>query len=403
MSKIQDYIAKIRYQNDLPVPLLPPKLLKNKVSEEENVGSSSLLTSLSRREAISNLITINHDLGITIDLVHDPDVFDGEKSSKLITNNKLHPKDRILLRDPGMGKVVKNQPNVSFLRRTEYIDSIKQNITSSSINTSRSATPSTNGVKGPAIELRSIEKTFENASKTLEDIKLLKHPLNKKLKAKRVWSLLPDVSRLDQKFSTIKFASKTNGINDLELSTAIYRQRKINEDNWVSFFTTDEESGKQVKRKLTDLSENIPRDDINENETRYNYIKRNDFDLKLSKPTEDISEIILRFDDTNNTVYYNPIEYKSELKRRKLLDIHQDTFEANNIDQLNIAIKEPTIKELNKRNSARHKHDSVTYGLAEDEDDEEDDLAELKQEEDNINDDYVDDKEEEQKQKQEQE
>ncbi|ONH67989.1 RNA polymerase II-associated protein 1 [Cyberlindnera fabianii] len=384
MSKNQDYIARVRYQNDLPPPLLPPKLLKYDGKPEEDVRSSSVLSSLFRKENVNNIISLDNDLGMPIDVVTNPSLFD--LGAKAQVNHKLHPEDRVLLRDPQVERIVKNQPAVAFLRRTEYLGSSKA--ATSSLPASRSATPSAAlEDNSPASQLRSIEKTFDNSTKTIKDPSTLKHPLKKQLKAKRVWSLLPDISRMDQKFATVKFASSSlSGVVDPEFRTALYRKMRLQDIDWVSFYTTDSESSIKVKRTLDDLNENIPKevgDDDNDDDEKFRYTKRGDFDLKFTRTPGEIQEFALRFDQQDGIAYYNPISERMDLKRRKIQESHRELLEQTDLDEIDIRIREPTVAELNKRNTLRHLHDSVTYEAIETRDESQepeelDDLEELR-------------------------
>ncbi|CAM9011033.1 hypothetical protein WICANDRAFT_29623 [Wickerhamomyces anomalus NRRL Y-366-8] len=374
MSKSQDYIARIRYQNDLPPPPLPPNLLNYKIPKDEEIGSSSLLSSLYRKENVNNLIKLNDDLGQSIDLIQVPDAFDRSKQdSKLYAlsdNIKLHPNDRILLRDPGVDTVVGKQPNVAFLRRTEYIGSSRQNA-NATVQNSRLGSPQVSQDDNtPATQLRSIESTFTNSTKTLKNLTLLKHPLKKNLKAKKVWSLLPDTSRMDQSFSSIRMlgsASTSNrGTTSTEFHTSIFRPVELEQADWMSFYVTDEESSTSVKRTIDDLSENVPNDEIDENEgSRYKYLKKNDYDMKAIAVEGGIKDIALRFDHKENIAYYNPIQSKAELKRHRLHDSLKELVEQVDYDEVNLKIREPTNAELNSRNSIRHSHDPVNYEAVE--------------------------------------
>ena len=124
MSKKQDYIAKVRYQNDLPPPPIPPKLLNYQVSPNEEVDSPQLITSLYTKTNVTPLVKLNNDLGMPLDLMKIPGVLDQMDTKYLhgFENIKLHPNDRILLRDPRVDRLTKtDMSKVTFLRRTEYV------------------------------------------------------------------------------------------------------------------------------------------------------------------------------------------------------------------------------------------------------------------------------------------
>lgn len=81
----QDYIARIRYSNTLPPPPNPPKLL-----DIPNTGlSSGLYTApgfasrLARDQPLN--IEANAELGMSLDLVGMPGIFDGDESCESAT------------------------------------------------------------------------------------------------------------------------------------------------------------------------------------------------------------------------------------------------------------------------------------------------------------------------------
>ena len=126
MSRKQEYIAKVRYFNDLPAPSVPPKLLEYPVREEEKADSAKLITSLYTKTNVTPLINLDNDLGMSIDLMKIPGLLNLNDASLLygFENVKLHPDDRVLLRDPRVDKLTKTDlSKVTFLRRTEYMSS----------------------------------------------------------------------------------------------------------------------------------------------------------------------------------------------------------------------------------------------------------------------------------------
>ncbi|KAL8408986.1 hypothetical protein RB594_007436 [Gaeumannomyces avenae] len=120
----QDFIARIRFSNTLPPPPNPPKLL-----EIPNTGLSSgqytnpgFASRLAREQPLN--IEADAELGMPLDLVGMPGVFDGDESSIQAPphNPAVSPHDRPLLRPLAtLGKPKMNDTAVSFLRKTEYI------------------------------------------------------------------------------------------------------------------------------------------------------------------------------------------------------------------------------------------------------------------------------------------
>jgi RNA polymerase II-associated factor 1 len=76
----QDYIARIRYSNALPPPANPPKLLEiphQGISSGEY--TSTAFASRLAREQPPN-IEVDAELGMRLDLVGMPGIFDGDES-----------------------------------------------------------------------------------------------------------------------------------------------------------------------------------------------------------------------------------------------------------------------------------------------------------------------------------
>lgn len=77
----QDYIARVRYQNDLPPPPCPPKLLDIPV-DTAKLTSNAYLSDLARKQVPNFALDI--DLGMPLDMTVLAGIFDrGDESSKL--------------------------------------------------------------------------------------------------------------------------------------------------------------------------------------------------------------------------------------------------------------------------------------------------------------------------------
>jgi hypothetical protein len=76
----QDYIAKIRYSNALPPPPCPPKLLDipNTGLSSGQYTSAGFASRLAREQPLN--IEADAELGMPIDLVGIPKVFDGDEA-----------------------------------------------------------------------------------------------------------------------------------------------------------------------------------------------------------------------------------------------------------------------------------------------------------------------------------
>ncbi|KAI1340594.1 RNA polymerase II-associated [Xylariaceae sp. FL0016] len=201
----QDFVARIRYANTLPPPPNPPKLL-----DIPNVGLASgqytapgFASRLAREQPLN--IEADAELGMPLDLVGMPGIFDGDESSIQPPSQEptIHPHDLALLRPlQTLGKPKVSNPNVSFLRHTLYISSERQKAHNDG-GSLRATNPaplkrplkrsSPEPDKGsPAYVKRKIDQSFATAEKYLQDKSQVKHPSKRNLKVVDAWPLIPD-------------------------------------------------------------------------------------------------------------------------------------------------------------------------------------------------------------------
>ncbi|KAE8144783.1 hypothetical protein BDV25DRAFT_134362 [Aspergillus avenaceus] len=118
----QEYIASLRYRNDLPPPDMPPKFLDIPHDGLERFLTPGFASNLARREEPN--IDVDAEGGMPIDLVGIPGLHLGDESAIMASDNPepIDPADLPLLMtlDQLKNPAPKNT-NVSFLRRTQYI------------------------------------------------------------------------------------------------------------------------------------------------------------------------------------------------------------------------------------------------------------------------------------------
>ncbi|KAI6251500.1 RNA polymerase II-associated protein 1 [Erysiphe necator] len=202
----QDYIARIRYSNVLPPPPNPPKLLDipNTGLASGHYTNPGFASRLARDYPLN--IEADAELGMPLDLIGMPGVFDGDESSIQAPLNPPppYPQDRALLRPlSSLGKPRLSTSGVSFLRRTEYISSYTSKSRFES-STSRSLVNSTGSRKNqkssqgfhnnsPEYIKSQVENTFKISAHNLENPSLIRHPTNQNLKLVDSFPLLPDL------------------------------------------------------------------------------------------------------------------------------------------------------------------------------------------------------------------
>ncbi|CUS21084.1 LAQU0S02e05512g1_1 [Lachancea quebecensis] len=372
MSKKHEYIAKIRYRNDLPAPLLPPKLLKYQGPPNEEADSPQLITSLYAKSNVTPLIKLNDDLSMPLDLTQIPGVLD-HKDTKLLhgfENIKLHPEDRVLLRDPRVDRLtMTDMSKVTFLRRTEYVSSTSAPKPSNRKRPVSEAIDPDDEILTPAQRVKRVEGTFDSVT---DDLSKVKHPFKKNVHAVKAWELLPDTVSMDQTFFTVRLVGSAAldkaEKEQLALSTALFRPVELEEDEWVSLYTTEKNSSEKFERNLEQQI-----DEVTDDDRVYKFKRLRDFDMKQLQPAGSglFSELALRFNDDKKTIYYTPLRSRIELRRRRVNDVIKPLVRENNLDQINIKIKNPTTQETRIRDKIRMKFDPIDFPNIEDEIDDE--------------------------------
>ncbi|KAI0145717.1 RNA polymerase II-associated protein [Hypoxylon sp. NC0597] len=236
----QDFIARIRYSNALPAPPFPPKLL-----DIPNTGLASgrytameFASRLAREQPLN--IEADAELGMPLDLVGMPGVFDGDESSiqAPAQQPQIHPRDRALLRPPGsLGQPKTHEANVSFLRRTEYISSVstkRHDGVALRSNSSNNNNPTSKrplkrpspepDVDSPAAIKRKIDQGFAVAAANLKDKSRVKHPSKRNVKLVDAFPLIPDLDAFPDSGAYVTFKFTHNPLPP----TRTYDRRLLN-------------------------------------------------------------------------------------------------------------------------------------------------------------------------------
>ncbi|KAF3770121.1 Paf1-domain-containing protein [Cryphonectria parasitica EP155] len=257
----QDFIARIRYSNALPPPPNPPKLL-----DIPNTGLASgqyttpgFASRLAREQPLN--IEADAELGMPIDLVGMPGVFDGDEHSIQAPDvpPPVHPHDRVLLRPLAtLGKPQVSGTSVSFLRRTEYISNANTNKASPFRQIPRNNVQRPPKRKSPEPEAgtpaaikRRIEKGFDAAQVNLKDQSRVRHPTkplnsrNKGLRVVEAFPVLPDLEAFPDSgtYVTYKFAHPP-----ISHTKAGYDKRLLN--SILKFIGRNEEEDAEFKQRM---------------------------------------------------------------------------------------------------------------------------------------------------------
>ncbi|GJN68902.1 RNA polymerase II-associated, Paf1 [Purpureocillium lilacinum] len=403
----QDYIARIRFSNALPPPPTPPKLL-----DIPNTGLASgqyttpgFASRLAREQPLN--IEADAELGMPLNLVGMPGVFDGDERSiqAPAVAPPVHPHDRALLRPiAALGKPKVAEANVSFLRRTEYISSSTpkrpegNNARALLARARKPARPAPDAAAdSPAAIKRKIDRSFEVAEADLKDTKRVKHPTKKNLKLVDAVPLLPDLDAFPDSgaYVTIKFL--TNPITNatqydtrllsglfrpidrtpaeeamFEAALAAYEQDPVNNPkpqnlmNYDFYLAPTKDVAKNFRRKFDLDDPEHDSDDLYTHGTgsgrghfAFNRVRAYETaqETELDHPTKYEDEIILASNDDDTypkqkAVYYYPIMQRSFIRpqRTKRLartaGMSQDDDEEQVIDQIEVTVQDPSERML---------------------------------------------------------
>lgn len=400
----QDYIAKVRYINNLPPPPLHPKFLKYNVTEtttphEEN---EQLMSSLFRKENFIQFIgQVDEEYGMAINPLQSPGFLDGSNEKSIFANNSvpLHPKDRVLLRDAGIGNINKSEPGVSFLRRTEYIAE-RQAASKGDDRNQNGAKKQEVELHDPDAQLQAVEQSFERAQETLNNLTSLKHPRKKHLRAVATWPLLPDTSMMDTKFLIVKFTGSASLSRELQalkrkegssydeefqrkaLLSAIYKPITSEDGEWVSFYQLKEKKAvEDLNEKLNSTEKEQPvnlLDDEEQDLELFKFKHFKNYDMQYQRFSRPYEELALKFSDEPDSkkrraAYYYPISGRVELKKHRAstnTEINRFLDEST-MDVLNFKVREPNTNELKKMDNIRSEYDPMEYEGEDEEEEEE--------------------------------
>ncbi len=400
----QEYIAKIRYSNSLPPPPLNPKFL-NYITEPNSskTEGEQLISSLFRKENFTSLIeNVDEEFGMNLNLINNSGFLDESKDHVIYNMKKndkpvsLHPKDRSLLRDVGIGTISKSEPGVSFLRRTEYI--AERNIPKSSERTEN--VTKTSSIKlDPSSQLKSVENTFDQAQESMVNFSKLLHPRRKHLKAVNTWPLLPDTSMMDTKYLAVKFvgsasinrelalAKKAKNYNEKYhkdlLESTILKPITSADGEWISMY--------QVKdpKKVDELNQNLhstkreqPVNLLDEDDTveEYKFKHVKNYEMNFHRFMKQNEELCIKFipeapeSKKRKAAYYYPVTGKIDLKKyRASTNSEINRFlKESTVDAINFKLREPSTTEIKKMDSIRNEFDPMEYEGEEEEDEEDD-------------------------------
>ncbi|KAK7733944.1 hypothetical protein SLS53_008096 [Cytospora paraplurivora] len=395
----QDFIARIRYSNALPPPPNPPKLL-----DIPNTGLASgqyttpgFASRLAREQPLN--IEADAELGMPLDLVGMPGVFDGDESSIQAPSQppQVHPHDRALLRPLAtLGKPKVAGTNVSFLRRTEYISNANTTAKSSPFRQAPKTTiqrpPKRKSpepdIGTPAYVKRKIEKGFEAAQQNLKDTSRIRHPTRlavgkfKNLKVVSAHPVLPDLDAFPDSgaYVTYKFAHPPipgEGPYDKRLLNSILTYNRTDEEEEAyrrdmeaherdpenypkppnqapyAFYLTNNVKHSEMLHKKIDLRNPNRDDESLDPETlgadskkpafQYNYTRTYNAvtEVEFDHDTKYSEELVFAVDPATKVAWYYPSMQRMKLEPPRRIHLDGSKREKREVDELHIRPIDP--------------------------------------------------------------
>lgn len=390
----QDYIARIRYSNALPPPPNPPKLL-----DIPNTGLASgqytvpgFASRLAREQPLN--IEADAELGMPLDLIGMPGIFDGDESSIQATSqtpsiHSLHPQDRVLLRPlQTLGKPKPTDAAVSFLRRTEYISSISTK-SKHEVGPLRSLNPTPlkrktkrpspePDIDSPAYVKRKIDQSFSMAATHLKDRSRVRHPTKRHLKLVDSFPMVPDLEAFPDYggYFTIKFTNNpvpASGTYDRRLLNAIIKPGTVPEETEAAYklakqaherdpdnnpkptnpqtynyFLSDSlETSEKFGQRFDVLNPDRDEDDLYTSQNseghgcfQFRFVRTYETkdEVELDNTTKYDEELLIAFNDDammdQKAVYYSPVMHRVVVKPQRSKTIHRNAGLAEDVEEI---------------------------------------------------------------------
>lgn len=378
--------VKAKYQNVLPPPPFPPKLVEYDLSAHDLLTAGSLSAIFLQKPLEPEVDT---ECGMPIDYAQA--YLDLQGSSE--PGAALSAADAELLEEPvvsGLGATpsagsVSAEAShglsmsyregtgatdigigTSFLRRTAYMSSDTR-------RSMRRATSVADDKRDIASELKRIEDGFRAARAPLEE---LRHPNKPHLTAVKAMPLLPDLKDSDLTFLDVRFVGSASLANlpevpdEVQLRASVLRRVHVEDEDeglneeWLSLFVPGTESdASALAAYRTDLRDTLPAAEARqEEEALFQMYKVQENNMQTLRPAGEIEEIVLTQASDGSAVYYSPIAARVNLSRRRV-DVHtQELLQSQNADILDLHLRELTPEESVQRDEVRSMYDPVNFG-----------------------------------------
>ncbi|KAI9444483.1 Paf1-domain-containing protein [Lactarius indigo] len=295
-----DLLVKVRYQNPLPAPPCPPKLLDIPTDPKRYTRPEFL--DAATNEALLPMI-VDAECGMPLDLGKWEALWEDGADDRALNPDPrnpplLDPKDQALLLDPTSGPA--DFAHVSWLRKTEYISR------DSSAPAHRAAAAADPTGMNDSVDvsrdaqLASIESSFGAAHASSDELGTLRHPTKPRLRAVATYEVLPDADVWANAYDPVPLHWTTPG-----WTVRSCGPMESDGDHFLTYYLTkDDDAAEQFKNSRAD-----PRgvDALQEEEdaTEFHFVR----DYEVVKVEQEVPNEFL--------LYYKLIERKMLLKKKR--------------------------------------------------------------------------------------
>lgn len=337
-----DLLIRVRYTNPLPAPPCPPKLL-DIPTNPLRYARPEFLDDLANDTALPMIV--DAELGMPLDLgkwecLWEENGDDSELNPDPNNPPVLDPKDQALLLDPsssgshlsgglsgsGASTPTPSRPNVTWLRKTEYIS--REAVSRTRSEDARPFKELHTDVSRSA-QIKDIESSF--AATDNFDLDSLKHPNKPGMTAVESYEIFPDSDIWANAYDLFRFSERPGDrppeVDDPRLDCAILRPMEADGDHFLAYYLTKEDEA-----AVTFKSDRLSRDpnEPEENEpTSFHFVR----DYEVVKVEQEVpNEFLLVIDDgaleleedikpwnkpRMKGAYYKNIERKMLLKKKR--------------------------------------------------------------------------------------
>ncbi|GJJ11167.1 hypothetical protein Clacol_005399 [Clathrus columnatus] len=361
-----DLLVRVRYNNPLPPPPFPPKLLK--IPTNPSRYARPEFTAELAYEAPLPMV-VDAECGMPLDLgkwecLWEENADKSALNPSSLNKPELDPEDQFLVSDSYSmsGQMMNGSVNgpstptapthVSWLRKTEYIT-----------RETFQKSPSLQDIKpveevaidiSRATQIRDIEASFSAANDSF-DLTSIKHPNKPGIAAVASYDILPDSEIWANAYDLFKFSERPGERNieteDPRLDCAILRPMESDGDHFLAYYLTKEDPPAELLKDSRSLGES--RNLV----TSFYWVR----DYETVKIEQDVpNEFLLVLDDgdlpplrrtedgiferRSRGAYYKNIERKITLKKRRVNKnetvAYTDKWDVINLSHAPLSIEE---------------------------------------------------------------